>query len=62
MFLFYHGNGIKKATTSSLTSGKWTESSDYKQQTKESVEGSGIFKLINSDKYILMDCFPDRKL
>lgn len=56
--LFYktegHGNGIKKATTSSLTSGKWTESSDYKQQTKESVEGAGIFKMINSDKYILM--------
>ncbi len=56
--LFYktegHGNGIKKATTESLTSGKWTEGSDYKQQTEDAVEGSGIFKLKDSDKYILM--------
>lgn len=49
-----HGNGIRKATTKSLTSGEWTESSDYKQQTTHAVEGSGVFKLINSDKYILM--------
>lgn len=56
--LFYktegHGNGIKKATTASLTSGQWTESDDYKQQTKEAVEGSGIFPLAGTDKYILM--------
>ena len=56
--LFYktegHGNGIKKATTHSLTSGTWQESSDYKQQTKDAVEGSGIFKLNNTNKYILM--------
>lgn len=56
--LFYktegHGNGIKKATTAALTSGVWNESDDYKQQTKEDVEGSGIFKIANSDKYILM--------
>jgi len=56
--LFYktegNGNGIKKATTSSLTSGKWKEQDDYKQQTKEAVEGSGVFKMINSNKYILM--------
>lgn len=56
--LFYktegHGDGIKVATTSSLTSGKWNEESDYKQQTKESVEGAGTFKLIGQDKYILM--------
>lgn len=56
--LFYktegHGNGIKKATASSLTSGQWKESDDYKQQTKEAVEGSGIFPLIGSGKYILM--------
>lgn len=56
--LFYktegHGNGIKVATTRSLTSGKWTESPDYKQQTKEAVEGAGTFKLIGEDKYILM--------
>lgn len=56
--LFYktegHGNGIKKATTTSLTSGNWTESGDYKQQTPEAVEGSFVFKLIDSDVYILM--------
>ncbi|MDE5675253.1 MAG: glycoside hydrolase family 43 protein [Muribaculaceae bacterium] len=49
-----HGNGIKKATTNKLTSGKWTESPDYKQQTDKAVEGAGTFKLIGSDKYILM--------
>lgn len=49
-----HGNGIKKATTKNLTSGKWTESPDYKQQTDKAVEGAGTFKLIGSDKYILM--------
>ena len=49
-----HGNGIKLATTNSLTSGKWTEYPDYKQQTKDAVEGAGVFKRINSDKYILM--------
>ena len=56
--LFYktegHGNGIKVATSPSLTSGKWTEQPDYKQQTKEAVEGAGVFKLIGQDKYILM--------
>lgn len=56
--LFYktegHGNGIKVATTTSLTSGRWTEEPDYKQQTKEAVEGAGTFKLIGQDKYILM--------
>lgn len=56
--LFYktegHGNGIKVATTRSLTSGAWTEEPDYKQQTKEAVEGAGTFKLIGQDKYILM--------
>lgn len=57
-YLFYktegHGNGIKLATTRSLTSGQWIEYPDYKQQTPEAVEGSGVFKLISSDKYILM--------
>lgn len=56
--LFYKtegsGNGIKAATTRSLTSGKWEEEPDYKQQTKEAVEGAGTFKLIGQDKYILM--------
>ena len=56
--LFYktegHGNGIRVATTRSLTSGVWEESPDYKQQTKEAVEGAGTFKLIGKDAYILM--------
>lgn len=56
--LFYktegHGNGIKVATTRSLTSGQWTEDPDYKQQTTDAVEGAGTFKLIGQDKYILM--------
>ncbi|PXY41404.1 glycoside hydrolase [Flavobacterium cheongpyeongense] len=46
--------GIKVATTTDLTSGKWTENDNYLQQTKESVEGSSIFKLNNTDDYILM--------
>ncbi len=56
--LFYktegHGNGIKVATTTSLTSGRWTEYPDYKQQTSEAVEGAGTFKLIGEERYILM--------
>lgn len=56
--LFYktegHGNGIKVATTHSLTSGKWKEEPDYKQQTADAVEGAGTFKLINQDKYVLI--------
>ena len=56
--LFYktegHGNGIKHAMTDSLASGKWIEQPGYKQQTTDAVEGSSIFKLINSDTYILM--------
>lgn len=57
-YLFYktegHGNGIKLATTNSLSSGKWLEQEDYKQQTKDAVEGSSVFKILNSDTYILM--------
>ena len=56
--LFYktegHGNGIKVAVTNELTSGCWTESPDYKQQTDQAVEGAGTFKLSGADKYILM--------
>lgn len=56
--LFYKtegdGNGLKKAMTDDLTSSVWIEQPDYKQQTKEAVEGSSIFKLTNTDKYILM--------
>lgn len=57
-YLFYktegHGNGIKLAITDSLTSGKWIEQPGYKQQTNDAVEGSSVFKLNQSDKYILM--------
>ncbi|QIH34301.1 family 43 glycosylhydrolase [Sphingobacterium sp. DR205] len=57
-YLFYktegHGNGIKLAMTDSLTSGKWIEQVGYKQQTKEAVEGSSVFKRNQSDQYILM--------
>lgn len=57
-YLFYktegHGNGIKLAITDSLASGRWIEQPGYKQQTRDAVEGSSIFRLINSDTYILM--------
>lgn len=57
-YMFYktegHGNGIRLAITDSLASGKWIEQPGYKQQTKEAVEGSSVFKLIGSDTYILM--------
>lgn len=46
--------GIKVATTTDLTSGKWKENDNYLQQTKDGVEGSSVFKLNNSDEYILM--------
>jgi sucrose-6-phosphate hydrolase SacC (GH32 family) len=49
-----HGNGIKKAMTDNLTSGCWLEQPDYKQQTRDAVEGSCVFKLINENKYILL--------
>ncbi|MDE6278418.1 MAG: glycoside hydrolase family 43 protein [Paramuribaculum sp.] len=56
--LFYktegHGNGIKKASTRNLTAMEWVESPDYKQQTDKAVEGSGIFKINDSDSYMLM--------
>lgn len=46
--------GIKVATTTDLTSGKWVENDNYLQQTQDGVEGSSVFKLNNSDDYILM--------
>ena len=46
--------GIKVATTTDLTSGKWIENDNYLQQTQDGVEGSSVFKLNNSDEYILM--------
>lgn len=57
-YMFYktegHGNGLRLAITDSLASGKWIEQPGYKQQTRDAVEGSSTFKLINSDTYILM--------
>jgi hypothetical protein len=57
--LFYktgnkEGAGIKKAVTSSLTSGIWTEYDRYVEPTKEDVEGSGIFKISNTDTFIMI--------
>jgi arabinoxylan arabinofuranohydrolase len=56
--LFYktegNGNGIRQATTTSLTLGKWNEKEGYMQQTKDPVEGSGIFKFPLTGEYILM--------
>lgn len=48
-----HGAGIKVATSDRLTEG-YVLSDTYVQQTKEPVEGAGVFKLNNSDEYILM--------
>ncbi|MCD7973456.1 MAG: family 43 glycosylhydrolase [Candidatus Azobacteroides sp.] len=57
-YMFYktedYGNGIKLAITSSLTSGQWEEKDGYKQQTGEAVEGPSVFRIIDSDTYILM--------
>jgi len=47
------GNGIKKAVSDKLTEGYVMEDR-YLHQTKEAVEGSGIFRLNDTDKYILM--------
>jgi beta-xylosidase len=57
-YMFYktegHGNGIKLATTRSMSSGKWDEKEGYKQLTTEAVEGSSVFKLSNTNTYIFM--------
>lgn len=45
--------GIKVAVSDKLTSG-YVLQGGYVDQTNESVEGSGVFKLNNSDIYILM--------
>lgn len=64
--LFYktegHGNGIRVATTRSLTSGDWTESPDYKQLTNNSVEGAALFKLIDRPVWVLTyDVYRDKR-
>jgi arabinoxylan arabinofuranohydrolase len=48
-----NGNGIKKAVSNKLTEG-YVLQDKYLQQTKEAVEGAGVFKLNHSDEYILM--------
>lgn len=48
-----NGNGIKKAVSDQLTTG-YVQQDKYLQQTKEAVEGAGVFKLNHSDEYILM--------
>ena len=60
----YHGfyknegtGGIGHITSTSLT-GNWTLVSDAVQQTSVAVEGVGVYKLINLDKYVVMyDCY-----
>lgn len=66
--LFYKGNtknaegkeiknGIQQATAKSLTSGKWKEDFKYIDayaDTRTGVEGSGVFKLNDSEEYVVM--------
>lgn len=47
------GSGIKIAVSDKLTSG-YVLRDRYVQQTKDPVEGAGVFKLNNGDGYILM--------
>jgi arabinoxylan arabinofuranohydrolase len=47
------GAGIKKAVSDKLTEG-YVLYDKYLHQTKEAVEGADVFKLINSDSWILM--------
>ena len=56
--------GICQVTATSLTApageegSQWSAPSGILQQTAEAVEGAGIFRLINSDDWILMyDCY-----
>jgi len=55
--LFYKtegsGKGIKKAISSHLTEG-YVSQDKYLQQTTDPVEGAGVFKLNDSENYILM--------
>ena len=47
------GGGIRKAVSDKLTEG-YVQQEGFFDQTDAPVEGSGIFKLIDSDEYILM--------
>jgi len=46
--------GIKKAVSANLTEGYQLVSDQYLQQTTDPVEGAGVFKLNNSNDWILM--------
>lgn len=64
--LFYktegNGNGIRRAITDSLGSGRWVEQPGYKQQTNKAVEGSFVFKHTSENKYILIyDVYMNRQ-
>ena len=51
------GNGIQKATSKTLR-GEWVPEHQNLQQTSVAVEGSGVFKKIDSDEWVLMyDCY-----
>lgn len=53
--------GIQKATAPSLK-GPWTPGHRFLQQTTDPVEGSGVFRRINSDEWVLMyDCYVNGK-
>ncbi|WP_199119384.1 family 43 glycosylhydrolase [Pedobacter sp. ASV28] len=47
------GNGIKQAVSDRLTEG-YVQQDKYLQQTTDAVEGAAVFKLNNSDDFILM--------
>ncbi|MBN2698751.1 MAG: family 43 glycosylhydrolase [Bacteroidales bacterium] len=57
--------GIAKVTSKTLTArdgappgSQWGESTGNLEQTSEAVEGVGVFRLINSDEWIMMyDCY-----
>lgn len=48
-----NGNGIKRAVSSQLTK-NYVQEDQYLQQTSDAVEGAGVFKLNQSNEYILM--------
>lgn len=52
-----NGDGIQKATAKTLH-GEWTAGGKFLQQTTDAVEGSCIFRLNDSDTWVLMyDCY-----
>lgn len=66
--LFYKNEGqggICKVTSPTLTAPKgqnrgsqWSNTSDNLEQTNEAVEGAGVFRLINTNRWVLMyDCY-----